>query len=368
MSPYRIRLASVAPTARSSLKNSAERNQVLIRTGLALALLALLAVTVLGSSARNALHSPLNLNAGPGIFEVQQGDGLIRVLNTLESEGVIDSALKIRVGLRLNGKNLVVKRGEYQLFAGETVLQLLDRMDRNDVILYPITIPEGVTFSWFLATLWEHPEVARVLESVHDERHLNVIQPHASPEGLFHPETYLIQSGDTDLDVLIRARAAMQEALIGAWSARTENLPLTQPYEALILASIVEKETGVASERPEIAGVFTRRLALGMRLQTDPTVIYGLGTEFDGNLTRRHLRDDNNQFNTYRIAGLPPTPIALPGKEAIVASLNPKDGEALYFVAKGDGSHAFSRTLSEHEENVRRYQLKRRKDYRSSPK
>ncbi|MEE3019243.1 MAG: endolytic transglycosylase MltG, partial [Pseudomonadota bacterium] len=334
----------------------------------ALALLALLAVTVLGSSARNALHSPLNLHAGPGIFEVQQGDGLIRVLNTLESEGVIDSALKARVGLRLNGKNLVVKRGEYQLFAGETVLQLLDRMDRNDVILYPITIPEGVTFSWFLATLWEHPEVTRVLESVHDERLLNVIQPYASPEGLFLPETYLIQSGDTDLDVLVRARAAMQDALMDAWSARTKNLPLTEPYEALILASIVEKETGVASERPEIAGVFTRRLALRMRLQTDPTVIYGLGTEFDGNLTRRHLRDGNNQFNTYRIAGLPPTPIALPGKEAIVASLNPKDGEALYFVAKGDGSHAFSRTLSEHEENVRRYQLKRRKDYRSSPK
>mgnify|MGYP001227217333 FL=1 len=341
---------------------------MLIRTGLALALLALLAVTVLVSSAQNALHNPLNLNAEPGIFEVQQGDGLIRVLNTLESEGVIDSALKVRVGLRLNGKNLVVKRGEYQLFAGETVLQLLDRMDRNDVILYPITIPEGVTFSWFLATLWEHPEVTRVLESVHDERLLNVIQPYASPEGLFLPETYLIQSGDTDLDVLVRARAAMQDALMDAWSARTKNLPLTEPYEALILASIVEKETGVASERPEIAGVFTRRLALRMRLQTDPTVIYGLGTEFDGNLTRRHLRDDNNQFNTYRIAGLPPTPIALPGKEAIVASLNPKDGEALYFVAKGDGSHAFSRTLSEHEENVRRYQLKRRKDYRSSPK
>ena len=341
---------------------------MLIRTGLALALLALLAVTVLVSSAQNALHNPLNLNAEPGIFEVQQGDGLIRVLNTLESEGVIDSALKVRAGLRLNGKNLVVKRGEYQLFAGETVLQLLDRMDRNDVILYPITIPEGVTFSWFLATLWEHPEVTRVLESVHDQRLLNVIQPYASPEGLFLPETYLIQSGDTDLDVLVRARAAMQDALTDAWSARTENLPLTEPYEALILASIVEKETGIASERPEIAGVFTRRLALRMRLQTDPTVIYGLGAEFDGNLTRRHLRDDNNQFNTYRIAGLPPTPIALPGKEAIVASLNPKDGEALYFVAKGDGSHAFSRTLSEHEENVRRYQLKRRKDYRSSPK
>ena len=339
-----------------------------MRTGLTLVLLALLAATVLVSSARNALHNSLNLNAEPGVFEVQQGDGLIRVLNTLESEGVIDSALKIRVGLRLSGKDLVVKRGVYQLFAGETVLQLLDRMDRNDVILYPITIPEGVTFGWFLATLWEHPEVTRVLEGANDERLLNLINPHASPEGLFLPETYLIQSGDTDLDVLMRARAAMRDALMNAWSKRTENVPLKEPYEALILASIVEKETGVASERAEIAGVFTRRLALGMRLQTDPTVIYGLGDEFDGNLTRRHLRDDNNQFNTYRVAGLPPTPIALPGKEAIVASLNPKEGEALYFVAKGDGSHAFSRTLSEHEENVRRYQLKRRKDYRSSPK
>jgi len=368
MSLYRIRLASVAPTARSSLKSSAERYQVLIRTGLALALAALLAITVLVSSARNALHNPLNLNAEPGVFEVQQGDGLIRVLNTLESDGVIDSALKIRVGLRFNGKDFVVKRGEYQLIRGETVLQLLDRMDRNDVLLYPITIPEGVTFSWFLATLWEHPEVTRVLKSAHDERLLNLIEPHASPEGLFLPETYLIQSGDTDLDVLIRARAAMQDALKSAWSERAQTAQLQEPYEALILASIVEKETGVASERAEIAGVFARRLALGMRLQTDPTVIYGLGAEFDGNLTRRHLRDDDNQFNTYRIAGLPPTPIALPGKEAIAASLNPKDGKALYFVAKGDGSHAFSRTLSEHEENVRRYQLKRRKDYRSSPR
>jgi UPF0755 protein len=135
--------------------------------GLALALLALLSLLVLFSSARNALDRPLSLNAESGVFEVQQGDGLIRVLNTLESDGVIDSALKIRIGLRLNGKDLVVKRGEYQLFAGETVLQLLDRMDSNDVILYPITIPEGVTFNWFLATLWEHPEVTRVLENAH---------------------------------------------------------------------------------------------------------------------------------------------------------------------------------------------------------
>ena len=160
---------------------------MLIRTGLALALAALLAITVLVSSARNALHNPLNINAEPGVFEVQQGDGLIRVLNTLESDGVIDSALKIRIGLRFNGKDFVVKRGEYQLIRGETVLQLLDRMDRNDVLLYPITIPEGVTFSWFLATLWEHPEVTRVLKSAHDERLLNLIDPMPVPRAYFCP-------------------------------------------------------------------------------------------------------------------------------------------------------------------------------------
>ena len=341
---------------------------MLIRSSLALLFLVLLVVAVLLSSFRDSLHEPLQLGAQADVFEVRQGDGLIRVLNTLESQDMIDSAVKVRAGLRLSSKELVVKRGEYQLLEGETVLQLLERMDRNDVILYPITIPEGVTFTWLLTTLWEHPEITRVLENTEDSRLLHLIDPYTSPEGLFLPETYLIQSGDTDLDVLTRARNAMRDTLLSAWSKRAETVELREPYEALILASIVEKETGIASERSEIAGVFSRRLIKGMRLQTDPTVIYGLGSAFDGNLTRRHLRDEGNSFNTYRIAGLPPTPIALPGREAITASLNPKGGDTLYFVAKGDGSHAFSRTLSEHEENVRRYQLKRRKDYRSSPK
>ena len=341
---------------------------MLIRSSLALLFLVLLVVAVLLSSFRDSLHEPLQLGAQADGFEVRQGDGLIRVLNTLESQDMIDSAVKVRAGLRLSSKELVVKRGEYQLLEGETVLQLLERMDRNDVILYPITIPEGVTFTWFLTTLWEHPEITRVLESTQDKRLLSLIDPYTSPEGLFLPETYLIQSGDTDLDVLTRARNAMRDTLLSAWSKRAETVELREPYEALILASIVEKETGIARERSEIAGVFSRRLIKGMRLQTDPTVIYGLGSAFDGNLTRRHLRDEGNSFNTYRIAGLPPTPIALPGREAIAASLNPKGGDTLYFVAKGDGSHAFSRNLSEHEENVRRYQLKRRKDYRSSPK
>ena len=341
---------------------------MLIRSSLALLFLVLLVVAVLLSSFRDSLHEPLQLGAQADVFEVRQGDGLIRVLNTLESQDMIDSAVKVRAGLRLSSKELVVKRGEYHLLEGETVLQLLERMDRNDVILYPITIPEGVTFTWLLTTLWEHPEITRVLENTEDSRLLHLIDPYTSPEGLFLPETYLIQSGDTDLDVLTRARNAMRDTLLSAWSKRAETVELREPYEALILASIVEKETGIARERVEIAGVFSRRLIKGMRLQTDPTVIYGLGSAFDGNLTRRHLRDEGNSFNTYRIAGLPPTPIALPGREAITASLNPRSGDSLYFVAKGDGSHAFSRTLSEHEENVRRYQLKRRKDYRSSPK
>jgi UPF0755 protein len=341
---------------------------MLIRISLALIVSALLITGIFLSSAQNSLNAPLNLGTEVRVFEVRQGDGLIRVLNALESEALVESATKIRVGLGLRSKSLVVKRGEYQLVEGESVLELLERMDRNDVILYPITIPEGVTFRWFLSALWEHPQLARVLDDPQDSRLLSLIQPYASPEGLFLPETYLIQRGDTDLDVLTRARRAMQEVLVAAWEARARTLELNGPYEALILASIVEKETGVPNERPEIAGVFSRRLAQGMRLQTDPTVIYGLGSDFDGNLTRRHLRDEANLFNTYRIRGLPPTPIALPGREAILASVNPKDGDTLYFVAKGDGTHAFSRTLSEHEENVRRYQLKRRKDYRSSPK
>jgi UPF0755 protein len=341
---------------------------MLIRISLALIVSALLITGIFLSSAQNSLNAPLNLGTEVRVFEVRQGDGLIRVLNALESEALVESATKIRVGLGLRSKSLVVKRGEYQLVEGESVLELLERMDRNDVILYPITIPEGVTFRWFLSALWEHPQLARVLDDPQDSRLLSLIQPYASPEGLFLPETYLIQRGDTDLDVLTRARHAMQEVLLAAWEARARTLELNGPYEALILASIVEKETGVPNERPEIAGVFSRRLAQGMRLQTDPTVIYGLGSDFDGNLTRRHLRDEANLFNTYRIRGLPPTPIALPGREAILASVNPKDGDTLYFVAKGDGTHAFSRTLSEHEENVRRYQLKRRKDYRSSPK
>lgn len=334
--------------------------------GLGLLLAIGLATLICGLSAE--LDRDLSVTGESDRFRVNEGDGLIRLVNALESEGLIRSASWMRLALQFEAHPLVVKPGDYQIVPGESIRQLLKRMDAGDVVVYPVTIPEGVTLDWTLARLWSHPQLSRVLEGPRDERILSLIAPFSAPEGLFLPETYLVQAGDTDLSVLKRARNAMRETLSQAWLSRAGNLPLNSAYEALILASIIEKETGVARERPTIAGVFTRRLQRGMRLQTDPTIIYGLGDDFDGDLKRRHLRDDTNPYNTYRISGLPPTPIALPGEAAISAALNPSPGGVLYFVAKGDGSHVFSETLSEHEKNVRRYQLQRKQDYRSSPR
>jgi UPF0755 protein len=301
------------------------------------------------------------------LFVVNEGDGIIRVLDALEHQGVIRSAQASRLALTLQSQTLIMKPGEYGLRPTETLRELLHRINNNDVVVYGFTIPEGVSFQWVLEKLWQHPQITRTIADAEDLGISELITPFSSPEGLFLPETYLIPRGMTDLDVLKLARDAMERELEAAWNSRAKDLPLNSPYEALILASIIEKETGLASERGEIGGVFTRRLQKGMRLQTDPTVIYGLGIRFDGNLKRRHLRDASNPFNTYRIFGLPPTPIALPGSAALRAATHPKSGDALYFVATGDGSHAFSATLDEHEENVRRYQLNRKKDYRSSP-
>ncbi len=305
---------------------------------------------------------------GSPLFSVNSGDGVIRVLNSLEARGVIRSARLSYIALKIRRQRLLVKAGEYRLNADETLLELLQRFNDNDVVVYRFTIPEGVTFRWVLSELWNHPQITRTITDENDQRISELAAPFDSPEGLFLPETYLISRGMSDLDVLKRARDAMIHELDTAWASRADNLPLDNPYDAVILASIIEKETGLASERRDIGGVFTRRLDKGMRLQTDPTVIYGLGSDFDGNLTRRHLRDESNPYNTYRFFGLPPTPISLPGTAALHAATRPAIGDSLYFVAKGDGSHAFSKTLDEHEENVRRYQLTRKKDYRSSPR
>lgn len=313
------------------------------------------------------LDRKISITEAAPLFVVNEGDGIIRVLNALEHQGVIRSAQASRLALALQSQTLVIKPGEYRLRPTETLRDLLNRFNNNDVVVYGFTIPEGVNFQWVLEKLWQHPQITRTIADAEDPSVSELISPFTSPEGLLLPETYLIPRGMTDLDILKLAREAMERELEAAWSTRASELPLSSAYEALILASIIEKETGLASERGEIGGVFTRRLQRGMRLQTDPTVIYGLGTGFDGNLKRRHLRDASNPYNTYRIFGLPPTPIALPGSAALRAATHPESGDALYFVAKGDGSHAFSATLDEHEENVRRYQLNRKKNYRSSP-
>lgn len=331
------------------------------------ALVCLLSAAAAGVYLSQELDRKISVTEDAPLFVVNEGDGIIRVLQALEQQGYIRSAQVSRLALTLQPQTLVVKPGEYRLRSTETLRELLNRFNNNDVVVYGFTIPEGVSFQWVLEKLWQHPQITRTIADAEDLSISELIKPFTSPEGLFLPETYLIPRGMTDLDVLKLAREAMARELEAAWSDRVSELPLSTPYEALILASIIEKETGVASERGQIGGVFTRRLQQGMRLQTDPTVIYGLGTSFDGNLKRRHLRDASNLYNTYRIFGLPPTPIALPGSAALLAATNPKPGDALYFVAKGDGSHAFSATLDEHEENVRRYQLNRKKDYRSSP-
>lgn len=331
------------------------------------ALVCLLSAAAAGVYLSQELDRKISVTEDAPLFVVNEGDGIIRVLQALEQQGYIRSAQVSRLALTLQPQTLVVKPGEYRLRSTETLRELLNRFNNNDVVVYGFTIPEGVSFQWVLEKLWQHPQITRTIADAEDLSISELIKPFTSPEGLFLPETYLIPRGMTDLDVLKLAREAMARELEAAWSDRVSELPLSTPYEALILASIIEKETGVASERGQIGGVFTRRLQKGMRLQTDPTVIYGLGTSFDGNLKRRHLRDASNLYNTYRIFGLPPTPIALPGSAALLAATNPKSGDALYFVAKGDGSHAFSATLDEHEENVRRYQLNRKKDYRSSP-
>jgi UPF0755 protein len=261
-----------------------------------------------------------------------------------------------------------IKSGEYQLDDEDSWQTILETLNEGNVIKRQVTLVEGWTIAEALAHLQTHEKLTATLESEFDEALLVILpEDHRHPEGWFYADTYQYQSGDTDLDILKRAHKRMLGYLQESWQSRYENLPFASAYEGLILASIVEKETGSVAERPVIASVFTQRLRIKMRLQTDPTVIYGLGASYNGNITRKHLRQ-HTDYNTYVIKGLPPTPIALVGKEAIDAVFHPAPEEYLYFVAKGDGSHYFSKTLDEHNKAVREYQLvNRAKDYRSQP-
>jgi UPF0755 protein len=263
---------------------------------------------------------------------------------------------------RITSRDTKIKAGSYELTTGVTPLDLIDKLTRGDVTLQELTIPEGWTFRQFRAALDAHEGVTHTLSGSTDGAAFDAIRAGASsaagrehPEGLFFPDTYLFSRGARDVDILRRAFKSMERRLEAEWQRRATGVPYRSAYEALIMASIVEKETGLGRERPLIAGVFVNRLRRGMLLQTDPTVIYGLGPAFDGNLRKRDLQTDG-PYNTYARAGLPPTPIALPGMAALQAALNPARTDALYFVARGDGSHEFSASLEAHNRAVNKYQ------------
>ena len=311
--------------------------------------------------------APLNIDDEGYLLTVEAGETLRSVAEKLQRDGVFADPWLLRGYGRWSGADQKIRRGEYRVPPGTTPGSLLLLLERGRVIQYQVTLPEGITLADALAVLAAQDPLQRELDGPNDPRLLELVRPAESAEGQFFPETYHYDRGASDWQILQRAHAAMQQALASEWSERAPGLPYETPYEALIMASIIERETGLEEERGQIAGVFVRRLHKGMRLQTDPTVIYGLGPDFDGNLTRRHLADETNPFNTYRHGGLPPSPIALPGRDSIRAALQPEDGNALFFVARGDGGHVFSATLAEHERAVRKYQLSRRDDYRSSP-
>ncbi len=313
-------------------------------------------------------QQPLRIPAAGHKLSVTAGESLSSVARKLEQQGVLpfDPRLLQAYG-RWTGLDSQIKRGEYLLPAGLTAAELLPLLRDGRVVQYLVTLPEGITLSRAVALLRNHESLQHELSGPADSRITDLTASYPATEGLFFPDSYAFERGASDWQILQRAFARMQLILTEEWQDKAADLPYESPYEALTMASIVERETGQAGERAEIAGVFVRRLRAGMRLQTDPTVIYGLGPEFDGNLRRSHLKDSDNPYNTYRHKGLPPSPIALPGKAAIQAALHPAAGDALYFVARGDGSHEFSATLEEHQAAVRKYQLRRRRDYRSSP-
>ena len=301
-------------------------------------------------------HEPLRL-AGPAVeFTIPQGSSLRAASRVIAGAGVEMSPLAFEAVARTVAKPGEIKAGTYEVTAGTTPLELLGKLTRGEFALVEVKFIEGWTFRQLREALDAHPHVRHDTKGLPDAAvlaRLGLSEPH--PEGLFFPDTYRFARGTSDIELLRTANRALAKRLDAAWADRRPDLPLTSPYEALILASIVEKETGKGDDRTMVAAVFVNRLRGGMKLQADPTVIYGLGEKFDGNLRKRDLVTDT-PYNTYTRDGLPPTPIALPGLASIAAATNPAASDALYFVARGDGSSEFSRTLEEHNRAVAKYQ------------
>ena len=313
-----------------------------------------------------ALKQPLNLTQEQ-LLDVPAGATPTGTFNRLEADGVLDGAFWLRLYWRFNLDGQPLHSGEYRMTPGMTAQGLIGLWQRGEVVQYSLTLVEGWNFRQVRSALAKHEKIVQTLSGLTDSEVMDKLgHPGVFPEGRFFPDTYRFVRGMTDVEFLKKAYNRLDDVLAQEWSKRAADVPYNEPYQALIMASLVEKETGVPEERGQIAGVFVRRMKIGMLLQTDPTVIYGLGERYNGKLTRAHLKEAN-PYNTYMIAGLPPTPIAMVGREAIHAALNPVPGSSLYFVARGDGSHIFSDDLDAHNAAVREFQLKRRADYRSSP-
>jgi UPF0755 protein len=320
-------------------------------------LLASLAAAAAVVGFRNWLARPLATGDAPVEIEIPRGQPLAVTARALADRGWLDHPRLLEVYARLTGADARVRAGEYRIEPGTTPAELLRQFASGEVLQHSVTIVEGWNFRDLRRAIEREPRLGQTLRGEEDAEVMRRLgEPGQHPEGLFFPDTYHFDKGTKDLEILRRARARMKRELAAAWDDRADDLPITTPYEALILASIVEKETALAEERPRIGGVFVHRLRLGMRLQTDPTVIYGIGPRFDGNLRRSDLERDG-PYNTYVRAGLPPTPIALPGTGALRAAVRPDERGELYFVATGlgDGSHKFSKTHAEHEHAVAQY-------------
>ena len=337
------------------------RGGAIFRVLLVLFILAIAAAAFLWTDYRRFTNDPLVIPGPNATIEVARGESYRTAVDHLRIAGITNAspyywrALGRELGIE--GK---LHAGEYALMPGLTPRQLLQKMAAGEVLQHHFTIVDGWTFRQLRVALAADAGLVQTVTTMSDEdlaHKLGIEDGH--PEGWFLPETYSWIKGDADLDVLKNAHAAMQKTLDKLWNARGPAVALDSPYQALILASIVEKETGKPEERPLIAGVFARRLKFHMRLQTDPAVIYGMGDNYDGNIRKVDLEADT-PYNTYTRDGLPPTPIALPGTPALEAALHPASGDALYFVARGDGSHEFSATLDEHNRAVQKYQLHRK--------
>lgn len=301
------------------------------------------------------VHQSLNLT-DKVVYQVKPGQSAKGLLNRLKEQGIIGDNIGLKIRLKLDPELANIKVGTYELLPSMSALDLLELFSSGKELQFSISLVEGLNWQEWLLVFKSHPQIQFADDFSQQLDKIAMPLPKQSIEGFLLPDTYYFVAQTNAIELVKRAHTSMQQYLNNAWQNRALDLPYSSAYEGLIMASIIEKETGIAQERALISGVFVNRLNLKMRLQTDPTVIYGMGEKFDGNIRRKDLRAAT-PYNTYVIKGLPPTPIAMPSKLAIDAAFNPIETQELYFVSKGDGSHKFSSSLQEHNIAVRKYQL-----------